>query len=107
MNKYSVEFIENKILTDDLWLIRAILALYKKQTNEEQSKNISVVRNNMGFNKPDSYYFSSIAKIILCMYGYKKPTMFYDGFLSKNQLYKCRILIRKYVKQLTLIANSN
>lgn len=105
--KYSVNYIENKILTDELWLIRAILALYNKQTYEEKNKERSVIKNNKGFNRPDSYFFSNIAKIIQCVYKYETPKMFYSGILSENQIHKCRILIRKYMKQLTILANSN
>ena len=89
------------------WLIRAILAIYHRQTQSEKENNTSILKNNVGFNKPDSYFLSNIATIIQCVYKYTIPKQYYSGILSEKQIFKCKKLMLKYSKQLTCIANSN
>ena len=103
---YTRKEIEEKIRTNNLWLIRAILAIYDRQTTTEKIEKVSKFENGIGFNKTDSHFFSSISRILISIYKTKKPTMYFDGCLSSKQLYVCRKRILKYSGQLEKIANS-
>lgn len=91
---YTKEFIKEKILTNDLWLARAVVAIYKKQTSAEQQAGYTKEFNGVGFNGVDSEILSSLAEF------YKNR-----GFLSPKQLNIARKKMVKYVGQLTKIAN--
>lgn len=53
-------------MNDDVWLYRAIKAVFDRQTLSEQSTEHTYVTNGVGFNKPDSsrlsYYASWIQR---------------------------------------------
>lgn len=85
-----------KLIENDQWLIRGILAIYNFQTAEEQAAETTLKHNGVGFNGVDAPILSSFAK------QYKTK-----GYLSPKQLAKAREKMMKYVGQLTTIANNN
>lgn len=78
----------------DKWVERGLVALYKKQTDDEQTHNRTKHRNNAGFNKTDAEFLTSCAKFFI-----------ENGFLTKKQIVYCRKKILKYSGQLAKIAN--
>ena len=98
---WTAEEIREKIRTDNRWAIRALMAIYDRQTAEEQDSCETLRHNGVGFNGVDASYLSRLAK-------------FYQakGYLTKNQMHWLRFhrngkdRIGKYAKQLAGIAKA-
>lgn len=89
----SQDEIAVKLMIDTRWLERGILAIYKKQTAEEQSAEAALQHNGVGFSSVDAYILSSFARQLL------------DGkSLSKKQRILAAKKMPKYAKQLLQIA---
>lgn len=96
MKTLTVEFIKEKIQTNDKWLYRALVRLFENQTLEEQSTENTSINNGIGFNSVDAGILSSFAKFYIK-----------NGFLSEKQKIIARKKIKKYTKQLYNIAKQN
>lgn len=96
MTTYTVETIREKITSDKNWAMRAIVALYKYQTYQEQATDSTNDLNGVGFNAVDAYILSSFARQIMA-----------GRQLSNRQLQISFKKLRKYAKQLSGIANQN
>ena len=92
---WNKQQIRSKLLTDDRWLIRGVLAIYNRQTDSEQYKMETVEDNGVGFNGFDARFMSSIAQQILM-----------GGILSIKQTAVVRRIMVKYSGQLMEIANA-
>lgn len=87
------EYIRKMVSEDNRWAARAILALYKFQTEDEQSAGETVHENEMGFNGIDAPILSSFAQQLL------------NGhYLSPKQLTIAKKRLGKYAGQLLSIA---
>jgi hypothetical protein len=97
---YSASYIRDKLLTNDQWLARALVALNERQTSDEQIHEVTKYRNEQGFRPAHAQKGTGMA-------------MFYKrhGFLTPKQIAwwrkvtpcgKSRIEI--YVGQLMTIA---
>lgn len=93
---WTVEEIRDKLLTDDVWLIRALKAIYKHQTELERVNRNTKVLNNIGFNAMDADFLSG-------MVAFHKDR----GFFTPKQIEVIRKKMVKYAGQLTKIANKN
>jgi hypothetical protein len=91
---WTTNEIEYNIQYNYKWLVRAVLALYQLQTTEEQFRKTTISKNNKGFDVIDAQYMSSIAQQIQ-----------EKRFLSMRDQYRARRILRKYIGQLTKIAN--
>lgn len=58
------EFIKEKLLSDNKWLMRGIVAIFEKQTWDEQQTEQTQEHNGVGFNGIDAELMSSFAKQI-------------------------------------------
>lgn len=91
---WTKERILEKLEQFPKWVERGIVAIYEKQTNEEQATENTRYYNNVGFSafhaKQGSYY----AKWILS-----------GKHLSGPHLHKARKMIKHYAQQLVDIAN--
>lgn len=76
---------------------RAVIAIYNRQTADEQAVGDTRVHNNIGFNGADAKYLSFCAS-----YAIKTKRS-----LNGKHLDKARSKIIKYRKQLVEIANGN
>ncbi|MFW6047247.1 MAG: hypothetical protein ACOCP4_05625 [Candidatus Woesearchaeota archaeon] len=94
MNKYSKEYIKSKLSKDQGWLERGVIALYRKQTEDEQGSKNTRHRNGKGFNIADAKYLSFIAEYLLS-----------GNHLSGYHIEKVRNKMLKYSGQLARIAN--
>jgi len=55
-------FIKQKLATDKKWQIKALLAIYQRQTIEERNSNSTIIHNDVGFSGCDAEILSSFAK---------------------------------------------
>lgn len=92
---YTALEIKNKLLTDDRWLFRGVLALYALQTAEERSEQDTFVDNGRGFNSVDGKALSELADALLN-----------NGRITKIQVAEARRRMIKYATQLAAIANN-
>lgn len=94
---WTKESIQELLGRSNLAVERAIVAIYKRQTQEEQVSGGTKERNGMGFGAYDSEYLTRVAQGIL---GGTGPGKWYiEKFLRPKVL--------KYWRQLAEIANQN
>lgn len=86
--------IANNVQNNYEWTKRAILALYERQTIDEQISQHTNHDNNRGYNKTDARFMSSLAEWIKS-----------NRSLTSKQLFVARKKLEKYHAQLTDIAN--
>ena len=86
--------IKEKIKYSQGWLERAILAIYKRQTADEQRAEDTRYKNHIGFNAADAHYLTYCAKWLLK-----------GKHLSEHHIEKARSRVIKYCGQLVQIAN--
>jgi hypothetical protein len=91
--KISGSQIKMKMLTEDRWLYRGLLAIHAKQTAEEQHCKETKEDNGQGFNSADANILSSFAEDLL-KYSH----------LTDRQKAVCRSRMLKYSNQLAIIA---
>lgn len=89
------------IINDDKWLARALLALYSRQTSDEQAARETKHQNNRGFNSADATILSSYA---IAAKQWMAGVSLYAAPLSPKQKVVAIRLLRKYTGQLVRIA---
>lgn len=91
-NKDTVQHLLN---TNDRAVVRALMAIYARQTTEEQQTQAATEHNGVGFSGVDAEILSSFAQ-------------FYQshGYLTDKQMSLLRARIQKYWSQLLRIAQS-
>jgi len=87
--------IKAKLNEDPKWVERGIVAIYKRQTEDEKRSEATKIHNGVGFNKVDAGFLTSLAKAI------EKY-----GRLTPKQLTYGRKKVMKYSGQLVKIANN-
>lgn len=91
---WTKEEIAEKLITDLKWLTRGILAIYNRQTYDEQQMLETKHHNGMGFSGADSRFLSAMAQNL--QKGWN---------LSEKQIAVSRRMMKKYAGQLAKIAN--
>lgn len=91
---WTEEQIKYLVQTNDKVLYGALRKMYDMQTDEEKSLGNTHVHNGVGFNAYDAPLLSSI---------YKSLEQY--GHLTNGQKETARDRLKKYSKQLTMIAN--
>lgn len=91
----SKQEIRIKLLTNQRWLERAVVAIYEQQTSDEQYDEQTIERNNQGFTGGDAKFLSYCAKWIL------KGNHLSDRFIEK-----ARRMMLKYAGQLAKLAKT-
>ena len=94
MQEYTKEEIRSKLETSQVWLERAVIAIYDRQTYDEQQIHETREQNGRGFSGFDANYLTYIAKWI-------NNGKHLDG----KHLSKTRQKMLKYSGQLVRIAN--
>jgi hypothetical protein len=102
MTVLTRDLIEAKMASNDVWLNNAIVCLFRRQTEDEKNANVTRHDNDRGFNRPDSPFLTSMAKIILWARNRGKAD---SEILTPRQRAKAVIRMRKYSGQLLRIAN--
>lgn len=93
---HTTETIKEKVSKDPRWATRALIALYQRQTTDEQASERTIERNGQGFNGIDAEILSSFANQVLA-----------GRTLSQKQLAIAFKKLPKYSKQLLAIASTN
>jgi hypothetical protein len=88
------DFVARLINTQDYSVIKALLALYAMQTEEERRQFCTKVSNNLGFTAYDASLLTSYAEKVIS--GRK---------LTGREIYHVRLRINKYVNQLIKLAD--
>lgn len=91
---WNREGIEKLLNENDRAVERAIVAIYRRQTSEEQNSNTTIHRNGMGFSGAHANYGTYLAKWILS-----------GKRLNGNHLVKARTMALHYVSQLLEVAS--
>ena len=102
--KKAAEMIEENINADDEWLVRGLLAIYQRQTSDEQASEATRHNNQRGFNGLDAHILSSFAAQVLRWQKTPPAERRFPNPLSPKQIAICRRKMRKYCAQLALIA---
>ncbi len=92
--KSAVEMMRSNLLENDRWAVRALSAIYRNQTADEQANDETSEDNGIGFSGFDAPILSSFAKQVED-----------NRTLSSRQMEVLKKKIGKYSKQLILIAN--
>jgi len=58
----AASMIKDNILADSIWMARGILAIYDRQTEDEQNNETTRYHNGVGFGAVDANILSSFAK---------------------------------------------
>jgi hypothetical protein len=95
-----------ELLTTNRWaVIKGVLAIYSRQTRDEQLQQATKYHNEVGFNGADSTILSSFAEQIQRWMDYPDQRK-YDFPLSIKQFAVAQKKIVKYAGQLAEIANA-
>ena len=92
---WTKDEIKDHMEHEDEWLYRGILAIYNRQTDNEQFSGETHESNGIGFNGADAPIMSGFAEFL-------KKT----GFLTPKQRFVARKKMMKYANQLANIANA-
>ena len=92
--EWTKEKIKENLLISDKWVEKAVLAIFKYQTEYEKSIENTTDHNNVGFNGVDGRIMSSFAKWLNR-----------GNHLSPKQIFIARKKIIKYTGQLLKITN--
>lgn len=102
---YTKEQIAEKLEQDNRWLVRGLLALYKRQTADELENATTSHRNGMGFNAYDANLLTGFARQIQAWQDTPEDERRYANPLSTIQYRVLRQKMMRYAGQLTRIAN--
>ena len=94
--KYTKDEIVTQIQNNRAWAVRALMAIYERQTADEQVAETNHIHNGAGFTSFDAPILTSMAK-------------FYEQkhFLTDKQLGVVRKRIVRYHRQLFELANAS
>jgi len=97
--KYSKEYLEEKIMGNQVWLERAILAIWNRQTQDEKAVEGTIHHNKMGFSGIDGKFMTSLGNQINNKHHgpYHTPV---GQCLTSKQANCARRGMRKYISQL-------
>lgn len=96
MDDEYLKHVQEKIRTDRKWAERALKALYRCQTVEEQNTEETIERNGVGFNANDAPFLSSLAQ-----------SLEHYPHLTERQLKAAQKLLPKYARQLLDMQKGN
>lgn len=97
-----IAFLKVKLATDSAWTLRGLIAIYRYQTEEEQSSDATTHHNNRGFTGPDAFILSQFAKQAIAWGKETNPRFAFP--LSPKQLALCQRKMPRYARQLERIA---
>ena len=87
--KARIQFVREKLATNEAWALRGLVRIFENQTEDEQAHETVSHNNGIGFTGIDGEFLSSLAK------QYQKR-----GSLSPKQLVHVYKKMPKYSKQL-------
>ncbi len=102
--KQAAQMVRENLAASDTWLIRGLLAIFKRQTSDEQTSEHTKYRNDIGFNGLDAPILSSFAKQARRWYDTPESQRKFRSPLSPKQMALARRKMAKYAGQLARIA---
>jgi hypothetical protein len=90
-------FIRSKIETNDLWCVRALIAIYRNQTPDEQANHDVQEDNGVGFSGPDAPFATKLAQQVISRMANPHN---HRPLLSDKQLAVARKIMVRYAGQL-------
>lgn len=105
MASWTKEQIITLLDTNDMAVVKGIVAIFNNQTADEQTSQSTRYDNGIGFNGCDAQILSSFAHQIINWSKETQPRFRFP--LSPKQLAIGRKKIKKYARQLLLIAEAN
>lgn len=93
---WTANEIREKLLTDQRWLERGVLAIFERQTSDEQHCGDTIHRNDIGFDGSSAKYLSYVARWIKS-----------GKHLNGKHLDKTRRKMVHFAGQLAKIANGD
>ena len=106
-DKARIEFVRNKLETDERWMLRGMYAIFQRQTEDEKRAEYTGVDNGIGFTGADGGILASFTKQMLYR-GFAQrmndPSITIQTFLSEKQERYVRRKMPKYARQLVKIA---
>jgi hypothetical protein len=97
--------IQENMRDNDQWLYRGLLAIFDRQTAEEQNTESTREDNGVGFSGVDGQILTSFAKQVERWNADRNPR--FNSPLSPRQVTICRRKMSKYGMQLARIARAN
>lgn len=91
----AADLVRENLQNSNEWLVRGLLAIYARQTNDEQVSHSTKHHNQRGFNGTDATILTSYVE------QWKQR-----HWLSDKQLAKIRQKLPKYAKQLARVART-
>lgn len=104
-----IGYIKQQLINNDRWLIRGLLAIYDRQTREEQSAMVTRDHNGVGFTGIDGEILSSFAQQVIRKGGIAiskdlSADCSVNRFFSDKQVPILRRKMVKYARQLAEIS---
>ena len=107
MKVWTKEEIARNVASNDDWVVAGLLAIYEQQTRDEKALRETKHVNDVGFNCADARKMSSFAEQAKAWKEHRGRSAKFPCALSDKQIFVARKRLKKYVGQLTDIANKN
>lgn len=101
----AAEMIRQQLASNDQWLLRGLLAIYRHQTRDEQTAQTTKYHNGVGFTGSDAYILTSFAKQVERWQNTPVEHRQYANPLSCKQTTLARKRMLKYAGQLARIVH--
>ena len=106
--KAKHEFVKQQIKTNDRWMLKGLLTIFERQTQDEQRASMVKEHNGVGFSRIDAEMMTSFANQLISKGGVRllncKEPIDASKIFSTKQLPLLRAKMVKYAGQLTRIA---
>lgn len=93
--KEMMAALKERLASDDRWALRALLLVYRNQTDDEQHAQATLEHNGIGFSGPDAEILSSFAQ------QYQRR-----GTLSLRQMHVLKRKMPSYARQVMRTADA-
>ena len=106
-DKARVEFVRDKLVTNDRWILRGMHAIFQLQTEAEKETESTHELNGVGFSGVDGEILTSFSNQMIkrgFTQNINKPGITIRTFFSEKQEKYVRKYMPKYAKQLVKIA---
>lgn len=90
---HTKDSIQSLLLTSDKALARGVVAIYRRQTQDEQHAQAAIHENGVGFTGTDARFLSMVARTVLA-----------HGEIHPGHIHATRAMMPKYWRQLLDIA---
>jgi hypothetical protein len=96
LKKTLYAFVQNKLSTERVWQVKALIAIFNRQTETEKQVESTLIHNDIGFTGCDGQILASFAKQWLSR-----------KWLSEKQYYLLGRRIPRYWKQIYELSDKN